>query len=100
MFLRVLWYIYGSVSFYGMGYIEGNVRSRRFFIVVFLFVLSMEVFIRGGNLFTVFLGWEGLGLRSFYLIQHYPNQEAYEAAILTACVMRWGDAFLMLGLAW
>ena len=56
MFLSVLWFITGAVFLFGVRYITPSKQARRFFIVLILFVISMQLFISRGNLFTALIG--------------------------------------------
>ena len=90
--------ISGCVFIFRERYIAGDRRLRRFGLGVVVFILSMNVMVLSGNLFTGMVGWDGLGARSFYLVQYYSRHEAYEAAMLTGLRNRVGDALLVLAL--
>jgi len=47
------------------------------------------------NVFFVILGWDGLGLVSFYLIVYYQNQSSIFSGLFTLLINRVGDAFFL-----
>lgn len=77
-------------------YIWGSSNCFFFFILLFLFVISM-IFLTGRTRFIfVFLGWEGLGLTSFLLIIFYQNWIRAKGGLLTLLTNRVGDASLII----
>lgn len=45
----------------------------RFVVILLSFVLSIVVLITHRSLFILFLGWDGLGVTSYVLVQYYLN---------------------------
>lgn len=56
---------------------------------------SMCLVITMSNVFFVMLGWDGLGLVSFYLIVYYQNQSSIFSGLFTLLINRVGDAFFL-----
>lgn len=54
-----------------------------------LLVISMP------NLFFAILGWDGLGLVSFFLIVYYQNQSSIVSGVFTLLINRIGDRFFL-----
>ena len=78
-------------------------RFGRFFLYMSLFAFSMLMLLIADNLFQVFVGWELVGVCSFFLIGFYYERPSASAAANKAFIMnRIGDAgFLVgLGIAW
>ncbi len=78
-------------------------RFGRFFLYLSLFAFSMLNLLIADNLFQVFVGWELVGVCSFFLIGFYYERPAASAAANKAFIMnRIGDAgFLVgIGVAW
>lgn len=48
------------------------------------------------NLFFLMLGWDGLGLVSFFLIVYYQNQSSITSGLFTLLINRLGDCFFLL----
>lgn len=88
------------VVFYRDEYIHEEKFKQRFFILVYLFILSMILLIIRPNLIRILLGWDGLGLISYCLVIYYQNVKSYNAGILTILSNRIGDVALLIAIAW
>lgn len=55
----------------------------------------MLLVINISNLVFLILGWDGLGLVSFFLIVYYQNQSSITSGIFTLLINRIGDAFFL-----
>lgn len=84
------------VFIYSYFYMEGGLRLRRFYTLVFLFVLSIFFLVFSGNFFLLIVGWDGLGLVSFCLVIFYDNKTVLESGLLTVFRNRVGDAFFLI----
>ncbi len=72
----------------------------RFFAYLSLFAFFMLVLVSAENFLILFVGWEGVGIMSFLLINFwYTRALANKAAIKAVVVNRVGDVFLLTGLA-
>nr|ACV92170.1 NADH dehydrogenase subunit 5 [Pinctada maxima] len=96
IFLWVIFLITGSVFMFSSSYMSGDKSLRRFSLGVLVFVGSMVWMVISGNLFSTMVGWDGLGVSSFYLVQYYQNQESFDASMLTGLMNRVGDVFMVL----
>jgi NADH-quinone oxidoreductase subunit L len=56
------------IHLYAIGYMHGDPRFTKFFVYLNLFVFSMLMLVLGDNLLVTFLGWEGVGACSYFLI--------------------------------
>ena len=56
------------IHLYAIGYMHGDPKFSKFFIYLNLFVFSMLMLVLGENLLVTFLGWEGVGTCSYFLI--------------------------------
>jgi NADH-quinone oxidoreductase subunit L len=71
----------------------------RYFAYLNLFVGSMLVLVLGGDLFLLFVGWEGVGLCSYLLIGfHYKDPANAACGSKAFIVNRIGDLGFVLGL--
>ena len=75
-------------------------RFGRFYLYLSLFAFSMLNLLIADNLFQVFVGWELVGVCSFFLIGfYYERKSASTAANKAFIVNRVGDAGLLIGIA-
>jgi NADH-ubiquinone oxidoreductase chain 5 len=59
------------VQLYSLGYMEYDPHISRFFSYLSFFSFAMLILISGENLLILFLGWEGVGLTSYLLINYW-----------------------------
>jgi NADH-quinone oxidoreductase subunit L len=82
------------IHLYSIGYMHGDEKYSKFFLYLNLFVFSMLMLVLGDNLLVTFLGWEGVGLCSYFLIAfwHTRNSAAVagKKAFVTNRVGDWG----------
>ena len=90
LFIRI------NVVSYSKYYIEGRKTNNRFLFLLILFILSMIFFLVRPNLISIFLGWDGLGLVSYLLVNFYANKDRLNSGILTVLRNRLGDIFLII----
>lgn len=65
-----------------------------------MFVFSIVLLIISPNIIRILLGWDGLGLVSYYLVIFYQNIKSYNAGILTVLSNRIGDVFILIVISW
>jgi len=82
------------IHLYSVGYMHGDSRFPRFFTYLNLFVFSMLMLVLGDNLVLTFLGWEGVGACSYFLIAFWfekdANASAGKKAFITNRIGDWG----------
>nr|YP_010610764.1 NADH dehydrogenase subunit 5 [Bolitaena pygmaea]WAP91584.1 NADH dehydrogenase subunit 5 [Bolitaena pygmaea] len=91
--------ISSSVCIFSVMYMEGDPNSKRFMMVLMLFVLSMNFLIFIPSFISLILGWDGLGLVSFCLVIYYQNNKSLSAGMLTVLMNRIGDCFVLSGIS-
>jgi NADH-quinone oxidoreductase subunit L len=66
------------IHLYAIGYMHGDPKFSKFFLYMNLFAFSMLMLVLGENLLVTFLGWEGVGTCSYFLISfwHVRNSAA------------------------
>jgi NADH-quinone oxidoreductase subunit L len=86
--------IAGLIHLFAVGYMHGDPKFSKFFLYLNLFVASMAVLVLGENLLVTFLGWEGVGVCSYFLISFWHSREsaatAGKKAFVTNRVGDWG----------
>ncbi|MDQ6968326.1 MAG: NADH-quinone oxidoreductase subunit L [Mariprofundaceae bacterium] len=86
------------VHIYTIGYMHGDPGYSRFFAYISAFTFAMLVLVMGNNFFTLFFGWEAVGLFSYLLIGFWFKREAANYAALKAFIVnRIGDFGFLVG---
>jgi len=87
------------IHLYATGYMHGDPKFSKFFLYLNLFVFSMLMLVMGENLLVTFLGWEGVGTCSYFLISFWHTRESAATAGKKAFVTnRVGDWGVMMGM--
>ncbi|MFQ3574616.1 MAG: NADH-quinone oxidoreductase subunit L, partial [Thermodesulfovibrionales bacterium] len=86
------------VHIYSAGYMHGDKGYYRFFSYLSLFTFSMLMLVLSNNLLQLYLGWEAVGLCSYFLIGYwYEKKSAADAGKKAFIVNRFGDFGFGLG---
>ena len=87
------------IHLYAIGYMHGDPKFSKFFLYLNLFAASMLVLVLGENLLVTFLGWEGVGACSYFLISFWHTRDsaatAGKKAFITNRVGDWGVMMAM-----
>ncbi len=87
------------VCLYSVEYMKDDVSFVRFMAFLSLFVFFMLFLVTSNNLLQMFIGWEGVGLCSYLLINFwFTRVQANKAALKAMIVNRIGDVFFLMGL--
>lgn len=87
------------VHLYSIEYIGKDPHIPRFISYLSLFTFFMLVLVTADNFLQIFVGWEGVGLCSYLLINFWFTRiQANKAAIKAILVNRIGDVGLALGI--
>jgi len=80
------------VHLYSISYMENDPHIIRFLSYLSLFTFMMIMLITADNYLQLFLGWEGVGLASYLLINFwYTRLQANKSALKAIIVNRIGD---------
>jgi hypothetical protein len=97
MLIPVL-YISSLIHIFSTDYMAEDPHNQRFFSYLSLFTFFMLVLVSGANFFVMFIGWEGIGVVSYLLINFWFTRiQANKAAILAFTMNRIGDMGLSIG---
>ena len=81
------------IHLYSIGYMKKDRDYSKFFIYLNLFVFSMVLLVLANNLLLTFVGWEGVGVCSYFLIAFWFERETAASAGKKAFIYnRIGDA--------
>ncbi len=84
---------------YASGYMRDDANYQKFFAYTNLFIAMMLLLVLGDNLLLLYLGWEGVGLCSYFLIGFWNDDPANGAAARKAFITtRVGDTAMAIGL--
>lgn len=87
------------VHIYSLEYMQEDPHVQRFMSYLSFFTFFMLILVTGNNLLQMFMGWEGVGLCSYLLINFWFHRlQANKAALKAMIVNRIGDFGLALGL--
>ena len=87
------------IHLYSIGYMHGDPKFSKFFLYLNLFAFSMLMLVLGENMLVTFLGWEGVGACSYFLIAFWHTRESAATAGKKAFVAnRVGDWGFMIGM--
>lgn len=87
------------VSIFSRYYIHREPGYKRFFNNILFFYLGLSFILFAGNIETLFIGWEVIGITSFFLIGFY--RERYlpiKNALKVVSIYRVADIFLLLAI--
>nr|AHZ34255.1 NADH dehydrogenase subunit 5 [Brachionus rubens] len=94
-FSTVILLISSVIMVYSYFYMAPYSKTVYFLWITNLFILSMLLVVNLSNLFFLMLGWDGLGLVSFFLIVYYQNQSSITSGVFTLLMNRLGDSFFL-----
>jgi NADH-quinone oxidoreductase subunit L len=68
------------IHLYSIGYMRGDADYPKFFAYMNLFVTSMLLLVLGDNLLLTFVGWEGVGVCSYWLVSFWFERDTAASA--------------------
>jgi NADH-quinone oxidoreductase subunit L len=68
------------IHLYSIGYMKKDRDYSKFFIYLNLFVFSMLVLVLADNLLLTFVGWEGVGVCSYWLVAFWFERDSAASA--------------------
>lgn len=89
----------GCVQLYSTGYLRGDRRYPSYAALVSLFTAAMLLVVYTDDLIVLLVGWEVMGICSYFLVGHYWETPAARAASLKAfLVTKLGDVPFLIGI--
>jgi NADH-quinone oxidoreductase subunit L len=87
------------VQIYSTGYLRDDPRYASYAALVSLFTSAMLLVVYSGDLIVLLVGWEVMGICSYFLVGHYWETPQARAASLKAfLVTKLGDVPFLIGL--
>ena len=68
------------IHLYSIGYMKGDPDYPKFFLYLNLFVFSMLLLVLANNLLLTFVGWEGVGVCSYWLVAFWFHRDSAASA--------------------
>ena len=68
------------IHLYSIGYMKGDPDYPKFFLYLNLFVASMLILVLADNLLFTFVGWEGVGVCSYWLVAFWFGRDSAASA--------------------
>jgi NADH-quinone oxidoreductase subunit L len=87
------------IHLYSIGYMKKDRDYTKFFVYLNLFVFSMLVLVLANNLLVTFVGWEGVGVCSYWLVSFWFHKDSAASAGKKAFIYnRVGDVGFLLAM--
>ncbi|MFE6100759.1 NADH-quinone oxidoreductase subunit L [Streptomyces laurentii] len=87
------------VQIYSTGYLRHDPRYPSYAALVSLFTSAMLLVVYSGDLMVLLVGWEIMGICSYFLVGHYwETPEASAASLKAFLVTKLGDVPFLIGL--
>ncbi|MFJ4331361.1 MULTISPECIES: NADH-quinone oxidoreductase subunit L [unclassified Streptomyces] len=87
------------VQLYSTGYLRDDPRYPSYAALVSLFTSAMFLVVYSGDLMVLLVGWEIMGICSYFLVGHYwETPEARAASLKAFLVTKLGDVPFLIGL--
>jgi NADH-ubiquinone oxidoreductase chain 5 len=87
------------VHIYSIGYMSNDPHNQRFFSYLSLFTFMMIILVTSNNFLLMFVGWEGVGICSYLLVNFWFTRIAANQSSISAFLTnRVGDCFLTIGI--
>ncbi|TYK47137.1 NADH-quinone oxidoreductase subunit L [Actinomadura decatromicini] len=87
-----------AVQVYSVAYLRGDRRYSSYAAFVSMFTSAMLLVVYSGDLLVLYVGWEVMGICSYFLIGHHWEERANSrAAVKAFLVTRLGDAGFLIG---
>ena len=88
-----------AVQIYSVAYMRDDPRYSSYAAFVSLFTAAMLLVVLSGDLLVLYVGWEVMGVCSYFLIGHYWHDRATSrAAVKAFLVTRLGDVGFLFGI--
>lgn len=88
-----------AVQVYSIGYMRRDSRYPSYAALISLFTAAMLTVVLSADLIMTYVGWEIMGICSYFLIGHHWEKPAYSAAAVKSFLMtRFGDVGFLFGI--
>nr|AJV88747.1 NADH dehydrogenase subunit 5 [Euseius nicholsi] len=95
LFLLVVSLISMATFLYSKSYMDSDKNRNKFVVLTFLFVMSMFMVVISMNMYIILVGWDCLGVVSYFLVIHYYSDNSDYSGIVTLMTNRLGDVAMI-----
>lgn len=95
LFLLIVSLIRMATFLYRKSYIDSDKNQNKFVVLIFLFVISIFIVVIRYNFFIILVGWDCLGVVSYFLVIHYYSDNRDYSGIVTLMTNRLGDVAII-----